>query len=79
MLHLRHFVLQARNISRGRGFLGLQFGRIEDRDQFAGFHRRSFIHQQFLNAAFHLRADDDLVGIHRADQHQILGMIGGKV
>ena len=78
MLHLRNFVLQAGDVRGGRGFLRLQFGGIEHRDQVSRLYRRAFIHQQFLDAAFHLRADDHLVRVDRADQHQIFGMVGGE-
>ena len=78
MLHLGNFVFHAGNVRGGRGFLRLQFRRIENRDQVSGLHRRAFIHQQPLDAAFHLRADDHLVGVDRADQHQIFRMVGGE-
>ncbi len=79
VLHLRDFVLQAGDRCRGRSLLRLQFRRIEHRNQISGFHRRAFVHQQFLDAASHLRAHDHLVGVDRADQHQVARVVGGKV
>src|SRR5208337_5691378 len=60
-------------------FLGLQFGGIEHSDQVSSFHRSAFIHQQSLNAAFHLCADDYLIRIDRTDEHQIFRVVGGKI
>ena len=76
MLHLGHFILQTRNGGSGCRILRLQFRWIEDRDQVSGLHRRSFVHQQFLNTAFYLRADDDLVRVDCSDEDQITRMIG---
>ena len=70
VLHLGDFVLQARDGGSGCGSLRLQFRRIEDRDQISRLHRSAFIHQQFLDAAFDLRADDHLVRVDGADQDQ---------
>ena len=71
VLHLRDFLLQARDRRRGRGLLRLQLRWIEHGNQIPGLHRCAFIHQQFLDASFHLRADDDLIGVHCSDQHEI--------
>ena len=78
VLHLRDFVLQAGDVRGSRGFLRLQLRGIENGDQVSGFHRSAFIHQQPLDAAFHLCADDYLIRVDRADQHQVLGMVGGE-
>ena len=43
-----------------------------------GFHRSAFVHQQFLDAPFHLRADDHLIRIYRTHQHQVFRMIDGE-
>ena len=51
MLHLRDFMLQAGDRRGGRGLLRLQLRRIEHGNQISGFHRRAFIHQQFLDAS----------------------------
>ena len=53
-------------------FLSLELRRIENGNQVSLFYRRTFLHQQFCDAASDLRADDDLIRIHRADQHQIV-------
>jgi len=79
VLHLRHFVLQARDRSRRAADSWVCNSEwIEHGDQITGLHRRAFIHQQFLNAAFHLRADNHLIRVDRADQHQVFGVVGGE-
>ena len=78
VLHLGDFMLQAGDRRRGRGLLRLQLGWIEHGDQIPSLHRRALIHQQLLDAAFDLRADDYLVGIDRADQHQVARVVGGE-
>src|SRR5579864_28755 len=71
-------MLQACDGRLRRRLLRLEFRRIENGDQVSRLHWRTFIHKQFLDTAFHLCADNDLVGVDGSDQHQIAGMICGK-
>ena len=69
---------QAVNHGGGGAGFGFQFRGIENRDQISLFDLRAFVHQQLRDPSLYLRADDDLVRIHRADQHQVAGARGGK-
>src|SRR5581483_1250167 len=62
---------QAGQRSLGGALLRLQFGGIQDSDYVPGLHRSALIYQQLLDAAGDLGADNNLVGIHGADEHQI--------
>ena len=67
-----------RYVAVGRRLLRLQFGWIKHSDQISCLHWRAFIDQQFLNAAFNLRADDHLVGVNGADQYQVARVVSRK-
>src|SRR5207302_10256660 len=76
VLGLVHLVAQAGN-GGGRGtLLGFQLRGIQDGDQVAHSYLRAFVNQQFLDTPLDLRADDHLVGIHGADQHEIAAVVG---
>ncbi len=56
----------------GGARFGFEFGGIEHGDQISLLYRSAFIHQKLEQTAPDLRADDDLIRIHGADQDQIL-------
>ena len=75
--HRRHLRAVGVDGCLGRVLLGFQFGGIDFGDQVAGLHLRAFVHVELLDPAHDLRADDDLIGVHDADQHGVGGAIGG--
>ncbi len=70
-LRRRNLRAQAINGRRRGAGLGFELGRVEQGDQIALLYFGAFVHQQFGDTALDLRAHDDLVGVHRADQIQI--------
>ncbi len=64
---------------RFRGLaIGGEFLRIQHGDCVSGLDFSAFVHGQTLNASADFWADDDLIGVHGADQDQIRRMVAEK-
>jgi hypothetical protein len=63
----------------GGGLLcSLKVFTLDYRNQLAGLYRVAFVHCERLDAARDFGADQDLIGVHRPDQLQIAGAMGGE-